>query len=314
MQTSRRGFLLSTAAAAATATAVPPPVLGCATLPYSGQSLDRALEGIRRAGYRHVLPYSMHARKPVFTPALTAGERALLRRRFADAGLTPNLAFAGLGLRVNDPRTLDIYLAELELCSEFGIRTVIGTGPFRFTKFPGVPKRMGDWQRECELFYPMLERAVRRAEQLGMTIALKPHTGITATAAACLEVTRKIPSNHLKICWDAGNVSFYEGIRPDPDLPELVPQLRAVCLKDHRGLRGNPDFPVPGTGDIDHPEMFRILYQGGYSGPLYIERIDGTENASAMEPAVIDQRIRQARETLLPMLETAARNSGGSQS
>lgn len=311
MNTSRRGFVLSVAAAAAVA--APPPELGCATLPYSAQPLDRALEGIRRAGYRYVLPYSTHERKPVFTPALSAGERLALRRRFTDAGLTPNLAFAGLGLRVSDPKTLDIYLAELELCAEFGIRTVIGVGPSRFTKFPGIPKRMGDWQRECDQFYPMLERAVRRAEGLAMTIALKPHTGITATAAACLEVTRRFPSKHLKICWDAGNVSFYEGIRPDPDLPELVPQLSAVCLKDHRGPRGNPDFPIPGTGDIDHPAMFRILYQGGYSGPLYIERVDGTENAAAMAPAVIDERIRRAREILTPML-AAARNSGGNQS
>ena len=122
-----------------------------------------------------------------------------------------------------------------------------------------------------------------------------------------MNTIRRITSNNLKICWDAGNVSFYEGIGPDPDLPELVPHLRVVCLKDHRGLRGNPDFPVPGTGDIDHPGMFRLLYQGGYTGPLYIERIDGTGDAAAMAPEVIDQRIQQARENIAPMLRNAIR-------
>lgn len=305
MQTSRRTFLFSAAAAAATASATGTAPLGCATLPYTGQPLARALEGIRRAGYQHVLPYSTHQRKPVFTPALNAAERAALRRQFADAGLVPNLAYAGLGLRVNSPKTLDVYLAELDLAAEFGIRTVVGVGPGRFAKFPGVPKRIGEWQQECDLFYPLLERAVRHAEQLRVTIALKPHTGVTATAAHCLDVVRRVPSQRLKICWDAGNVSFYEGIRPDPDLAELVPHLRVVCLKDHRGLRGNPDFPVPGTGDIDHPGMFRILYRGGFRGLLYIERIDGTEDAAAMAPDVIDQRIRQAREILTPMILTA---------
>ncbi|MCX6624244.1 MAG: sugar phosphate isomerase/epimerase [Acidobacteria bacterium] len=292
MDTTRRGFLVSTAAAGLAAAATPPPpVLGCATLPYGGQPLARALEGIRRAGYRHILPFATHQQQRVFTPALTAAERTALRRQFADAGLEPNLAFAGLGVRVKDPKTLDVFLAELDLAREFGIRTVIGIGPSYFTKMMAA----------------MLERAVRHAETLAVTIAVKPHTGITATARACMDVIQRIPSERLKICWDAGNVSFYEGIGPDPDLPELVPHLRVVCLKDHRGLRGNADFPIPGTGQVDHPAMFKILFAGGYRGPFYIERIDGTDDASRMPPDVIDQRLQQAREIIAPMLETARR-------
>ena len=90
-----------------------------------------------------------------------------------------------------------------------------------------------------------------------MTITLKPHTGITATAKACIEVTRRIVSDRLQICWDAGNVSFYEGIHPDPDLPDLAPRVKAVCIKDHLGLRGDANFPVPGQGQVDHERMFR---------------------------------------------------------
>ena len=107
-----------------------------------------------------------------------------------------------------------------------------------------------------------------------MTITLKPHTGITATAKACIEVTRRIVSDRLQICWDAGNVSFYEGIHPDPDLPDLAPRVRAVCIKDHLGLRGDANFPVPGQGQVDHELMFRTLFAAGFSGPLALERVE----------------------------------------
>ena len=303
----RRTFLTTAALAPLATAASEPPTLGAATLPYRGQPLPRALEGIRRAGYRHILPFDRHQNQPVFAPSLTPAERATLKRQFADAGLTPNLAFAGLAMKAADPATLDVFLRELDLAAEFHIRTVVGIGPGNFAKFPKVPKRRADWQRECAQFYPLLEKAVRHAATLGIVIALKPHTGITATAKDCLNVLERLPADNLKICWDAGNVSFYEGIGPDPDLPELVPHLRVVTLKDHRGLRANADFPVPGTGDVDHPGMFRILAEGGYRGPFYVERIDGAEDAARMAPDIIDQRLQQARTLLTPMLETAFR-------
>jgi sugar phosphate isomerase/epimerase len=110
----------------------------------------------------------------------------------------------------------------------------------------------------------------------------------------------------LKICWDAGNVSYYEGIYPDPDLPDLAPQVKAVCIKDHLGGRGEANFPVPGTGQIDHEAMFATLFGAGFDGPIAVERIDGRESAEKMDPEVIDQRIAEARRFLLPVLEKTA--------
>jgi sugar phosphate isomerase/epimerase len=136
-----------------------------------------------------------------------------------------------------------------------------------------------------------------------VTITLKPHTGITCNAKACLEVVKRFPSERLKISWDAGNVSFYEGIYPDPDLPDLAPHVKSVCVKDHKGLRGEANFPVPGHGQIDHEEMFRILFGAGFNGPIALERIDGTDRAAAMPLEVIDERIKAAHDYLAPLLE-----------
>jgi sugar phosphate isomerase/epimerase len=281
--------------------------LGCQTLPYRTFSLARALEGIRKAGYRYVMPTPSHQGKPVFTPELTAPARAELRRQISDAGLIPFMSFYGLAKGMTTPEGLKLALAEIDLCVEFGIRTVVGIGPWYYTKGIRAPKRAKDWEKEVDVFYEFLEKAVRHAESVGVTITLKPHTGITAHAKACLEVVKRLPSERLKICWDAGNVSAYEGIYPDPDLPDLAPHVKAVCVKDHKGGRGEANFPVPGMGQIDHELMFRTLFEAGFNGPIALERADGTDKAAEMPAELIDQRITQAREYLGPLLERLGR-------
>jgi sugar phosphate isomerase/epimerase len=278
--------------------------LGCQTLPYRNFPLARAIEGIRKAGYRYVMPFATHEGKPVYTPALPAAERAELKRRFADAGLTPIMAFAGLSGDIRKPEGMKTFLGEIDLAADFGIPVVVGAGPWYYTKFPTVPKRSRDWKAECDEFCGALERGVKHAETTPVTVTLKPHTGITATAAACLALVRRIVSDRFKICWDAGNVSFYEGIYPDPDLEDLAPFVKGVCIKDHKGLRAQADFPVPGEGQIDHEAMFRTLFAGGFSGPMTVERVDG--KGEPVPPEVLDERVARAFHFLTPLLERAA--------
>jgi len=277
--------------------------LGCQTLPYRNQALPRAIEGIRKAGYRYVQVYHMHAGRLVFAPETPRAELDDLRQRLKDAGLDMFCGFVGLRGDLRKPENFTLYLKELDLAREFGVRTVVGIGPGYYTKFPGVPKRASDWEREVAEFLPALERAVRHAASIGVTITIKPHTGLACHGKAGLELMRRLPSENLKICWDAGNVSFYEGIHPDPNLPDLAPYVKAVCVKDHRGLRANPDFPVPGQGQIDHELMFKILFGAGFDGPISVERIDGTDNAMTMPAELIDARIAAARAYLAPLLD-----------
>ena len=42
-------------------------------------------------------------------------------------------------------------------------------------------------------------------------------------------------------------------------------------LKDHRGGKGDWDFPAPGDGTIDFGAVLGILEAGGYRGPLSVE-------------------------------------------
>jgi len=147
--------------------AAEPCQFGCQTLPYRAHPVDWALEGIRKAGYGML--HSTHQGQSAFSPSLSSSARADLRCQMRDAGLAACISFVGL--------TADL-------------RTVLGVGPWYYTRVPTVPKRARDWDKECDDHYAALERAVPHAESVGVTITLKPHTGLTATAKACLEVVK----------------------------------------------------------------------------------------------------------------------------
>jgi sugar phosphate isomerase/epimerase len=305
----RRSFLRGAAvagmAAGLRANAAQRYQLGCMTSVYGRRPMARALEGIRKAGFASICPGRSHA-DLAFTAALPAAGRAELKRLFASHELKPILSLGGFGGEVHKPEGYTKFLGELDLCAEFGIPVMVGGGPWYFQKFPNLPKRARDWDAEVAQFYTAMEKAVAHAEKVGVTIALKPHTGITATAKSCIQVANRIRSDRFKICWDAGNVSFYEGIYPDPDLPDLAPYVRAVCIKDHRGGRAEANFPVPGSGQIDHELMFRTLFGAGFDGPMSIELLNGRDQVGALAPETMDERAAAAFRYLTGVLDRIA--------
>ena len=278
--------------------------LGVMATMFASLPLDDAMTRIRKIGYRYISMSRKHADESIFAPEMSKPDRKQMLRRIRDLGVQP---FMSLGGFQGDPMTaegLDRYLAQLDLCADFEIPVMVGAGPWYFTKFPNSPKRERDWQQEVSRFYGGLEKAIRHAESVRVAIALKPHTGITARAKDCLEVVKRLDSPYLRISWDAGNVSYYEGIYPDPDLPDLVPHVNSVCIKDHKGLRGVNDFPVPGQGNIDHELMFRTLFSARFNGPMAIERVDGSDGGmNKVPPAVVEERLTAAHRYLTPLLD-----------
>jgi sugar phosphate isomerase/epimerase len=307
---SRRRILTRLAAfpaLAATATAAPDQPrykLGVMAGMYASVPLDDTLTRIRKAGYRYISMAARQGKDVVYSPEMTKAQRAGMLRRIRDHGIEPFMSLGGFS---GDPQTeagLQKYVAQLDLCADYQIPVMVGAGPWYYTKFPNLPKRDRDWQEEVSRFYSGLEKALRHAESIHVTIALKPHTGITARAKDCIAVLKRISSPNLKIAWDAGNVSYYEGVHPDPDLPDLAPQVKAVCLKDHLGLRGDDNFPVMGQGQVDHELMFRTLFSAGFNGPMAIERVDGRDGGMRkVSLEAVDERLTAANKYLVPLLD-----------
>jgi sugar phosphate isomerase/epimerase len=301
---SRRAFLLSAGAAPLMAAAVPYR-LGCMTGLYANLPLADALERIRKIGYRYASPGRTHAGETVFDADMPASKRIQVQQQFRDHGIEPFMTYCDGGHLADDVHRagkLDHYRAVVDLAAGFGIRVIIAAGPWYYQKFPNIPRTMRDWEKELAEYYPAMEKLVRYAESAGVTIAMKPHTGITANAKACIGLLKRIPSERLQVCWDSGNVSFYEGIHPDPDLPELAPQVKGLCIKDHLGLRGEVNFPPPGQGQIDHEQLFRTLFSAGFNGPMTVERINGRTHG-LLAPEAVDEALTAAYRYVTPILD-----------
>ena len=249
---------------------------GAMTIPYARWSLERALEGIARAGLRHVGLHRAHTASLLQSDTPSARECATLRQRIEGYGLVPSLIFASRGGGDPDDRLRN----DVEVATALGIPNllVIPVSPApKFPKERPAGEHPGEmrWFLRVEAWLRMIVPAVRRAERRGVTILLKPHGGIAGTGEDLAMLVERIGSPAVRVCYDPGNVAYYEGVPPEPDLPVVADLVRAVCIKDHRGGMAVEDFPTPGDGEIDHAAIFRTLRAARFAGPCLIERIDG---------------------------------------
>ncbi len=251
--------------------------LGSLTLPYARWPLDRALQGIAGAGFRHVGLLARAGGESVLPESPTPEDYRALRRKVEGYGLTPELMFA----RQPQGDPAESLRRDVDAVADLGMPYLLHIPVSPAPGFPRESKeRVGQmaWLARVENWFRMIVPAVRRAERRGVTILIKPHGGIAGTGEDLALIVERVASPALRVVYDPGNVVYYEGVRPEGDVANVADLCRALIIKDHRGGRAELDFPTPGDGDIDHVAIFRSLLAAGFSGPVLIERIDGLQS------------------------------------
>ncbi len=270
----RRAFLQGTAALAGLALAGAAPAgdkdkpaekgkptkfqIACMTLPYARFPLERALSGIKAAGYRHVAWGTNHLeadgkRVPVL-PADAAPDKAKeLAKKCRDLGLEPVLMF-GPG-----PEDVEALKKRVLQASAAGVAQVLTMGTTK-----GNDGKV--WVKNFKELGPL-------ARDHGVVIVVKQHGGNTGTGAACAEITREVNDEAVKVSYDSGNVMDYMKIDPIPDLKKCADEVRGFCIKDHRAFPQDQDCG-PGLGEIDHYKLLHAAAAaageargGGRPGP-----------------------------------------------
>ena len=100
----------------------------CMTLPYSGFPLDRALQGIKTAGFRHVAWGIKHLEDngkqvPVMAEDASAETAKALAKRCRDMGLDPIMMFSNI--YPENHRGLEVLTQRIKLASAAGIGQVL---------------------------------------------------------------------------------------------------------------------------------------------------------------------------------------------
>lgn len=258
--------------------------LACMTLPYSPFPLERALNGIKQAGYDHVAWGVTHtdasgARKPVIPVTAPAREASQLASRCRSMGLNPVMMFSTVNLEA--PDALDAHLRRIEQAAAAEL-------PFLLT----FGKTTAG---EYDAFIRNLKAMAPRARAARVTVLIKQHGGNTATGQDCARIISEVGDEGVRMCYDAGNVLDYENHDPIADIQTCWRDIRAFAIKDHRNTPVDQDCG-PGWGEIDHYKLLMPVMRTGLTMPLAFENIFEPLTPRPSNPEGVDALARRARE------------------
>lgn len=282
----RREFLGASVACGVAVGQAPPTRfrLACMTLPYAKFPLERALQGVKAAGFEYVAwgtthPDSSGKPKPVVSvddPPPLARATAV---RCRNMGLEPLMMFAMVNLEAANAR--DAHLRRIEQAHAAGISYVLTFG-----------KTSGG---ERKAFVEALRAIAPEARQAKVTVLIKQHGGNTATGADCARILGELGDEGIRMCYDAGNVLDYENHDPIADIQTCWREVRAFAIKDHRNTPKDEDCG-PGFGEIDHYKLLQPVMRTGLTIPLAFENIFEPLVPRPSTPEKVDALARRSRE------------------
>ena len=281
----RRQFVASASAAAAQTPVQPTKFqLACMTLPYRAFPLERALTGIRQAGYEFVAWGVNHMNasgmiRPALAVDAPAADAALLAQRCRGMGLEPIMMFSTIHLE--GTQALDPHLRRIDQAAAAKIPLLLTFGKTE----PG----------QYETVIRNLQKMAPHAQAAGVTVVIKQHGGNSATGKACARILGEVGEPAIRICYDAGNVLDYENQDPIADVRTCWRDIRAFAIKDHRNWPKDQDCG-PGFGEIDHYKLLEPVMRTGLTMPLAFENIFEPLVPRPATAEGVDALARRARE------------------
>ncbi len=257
----------------------------CMTLPYRQFPLERALKGIKGAGYDHVAWGTQHREEdgenhPVMPADAQPDKAAELGRRCRDLGLEPVKMFSNV--YPDHDNAIEVLTNRIRQASAAGIEQVLVFGAVD----GGDPQL---WIKRFKELAPI-------AADHNVTLVMKQHGGeTTGTGEALARIINEVNHPNVWMSYDAGNVFWYLEVDPIPDIQTCSDLIRAFCLKDGRSWP-NKTTNGPGYGEIDHYRLFAPVAFTGHTITLAYENIYPPYIGSPESPEQVDRWARLSRE------------------
>lgn len=259
-------------------------VHACMTLPYRNYSLERALRGIKNAGYDYVAWGTTHRGEdgenhPVMAEDAHPDQAAELGQRCRDIGLEPVQMFSTV--YPDHENAVQILTKRIRQASAGGVEKVLVFGPTG----GGDP----------ELWIQKFRELAPIAADYNVMLVLKQHGGeTTGTGRALAKIIHEVDHPHVLMSYDAGNVFWYLEEDPIEDIQTCADLVRGFCLKDGRSWPSKTTGG-PGYGEIDHYRLMQPIAFTGLTIPLTYENIYPPYLGGPESAEQVDEWARQAR-------------------
>jgi sugar phosphate isomerase/epimerase len=263
----------------------------CMTLPYRFFPLERALTGIKNAGYDYIAWGTQHREEDGENHAVMAEDAppekaAELGRRCRDHGLEPVKMFSTV--YPDHDNAIEVLTNRIKQAEAAGIEYVLTFGHTQ----GGDPEV---WKERFKELGPI-------AADHNVTLVMKQHGGeTTGTGEALARIIREVDHPNVWMSYDAGNVHWYLEVDPIADIETCAELIRAFCMKDGR-LWPQKTTGGPGYGEIDHYRLFAPVAFTGRTITLAYENIYPCYSGQPDNPEQVDSYARLSREYMENMI------------
>lgn len=227
---------------------------------YHGYSLNEALDGIAKAGFKYVELTAVVGWTEHVLSSMSVQEIKDIKARVKEKGLSI-LALSGHS-NIMDNDGLKAFIENISLAKELGSSYIITS--------TGEAHGGEDVEDDATLI-KNLKRIGEECGKNGIICTIETHGGIYSTGERMNKLVQNVGSQYIGVNYDTANVIFYGKVKPEEEIEKSFPGLKYVHLKDKDGKDDEWNFPAIGKGFIDFKRIITILKENDYDGPLSIE-------------------------------------------
>jgi len=198
---------------------------------------------------------------------LSAAASKEIRKQLDDLGLQMPSIMENLHVVVDTARRRK-NLDRLRRAAELGqtvspnrppvIETVLGGRPQQWESVKG---KMADGLRDW----------AKVGQSTKTVIAIKPHVGgALHTPEGAKWLVDQVDSPWIRLTYDYSHLQL-RNFELEKSLKTLISRTVFIHIKDKRGTADRFQFLLPGDGDIDYGQYFRLLKVSGYRGSIMVE-------------------------------------------
>jgi sugar phosphate isomerase/epimerase len=178
--------------------------MGCFNRPWGRWTYDEALDGMRTAGFTLTGLLGAHRDEPFLMPEATGAYLEALRGRIQARGLSVIVAGLHLPRGQSLAAAKAIIRAQIDHARPLGVKYMLSMGE--------------DHPAMYEQYYRVMRDAAAYAADFGMNVVIKPHGGLSASAAEILRCVDRVSHANFRVWYDAGNIVHYTGLDPVADV------------------------------------------------------------------------------------------------